>query len=146
MSYSAMYEQCMEKFNGAVCTDLALYTIKKRGETVKGIQYLQRACKLDNPRGCTILGNIFKEGKKACEDPFLAKRYYDKACRLGSEIACESYNNYRPKTVYEWKEIDEVMAEMFDVEIRKHRSMHGCKCKPTKPEKKECVDHSAPEG
>lgn len=143
-SYGNMYTQCIEKFNGDSCAELGLYTIRKRGETVKGLQFIQRGCKLDNTRSCTILGNVFKDGIKACPNPYLAKRYYDKACRLGQETACEAYNKYRPDLIIK-KKSDNIIQRLFDIQT-KEIYINGCKCPSTPTPKKECVDHSVPQG
>lgn len=138
-SYRHMWVQCNEKFNGAECTKLGLYHIRKRGEDVSGVQYLQRACKLDNARACTILGNIFKDGKHACKDPFLAKRYFHKACVLGSSIACERYNHYRPYVVYRTKSIKEIVDDLFGKKMNEK-----CRCGTSAAPVKECIRHTNP--
>jgi TPR repeat protein len=138
-TYKTMYFECNTRFNEKQCTELGLYHIRKRGEDVLGVQYLQKACKLDSARACTILGNIFKDGKRACKDPFLAKEYFDKGCRLGSHIACDRYNKYRPYVVYIKPSLLDLISDL------KGENMNGkCKCGTLSAPAKECIDHSAP--
>jgi TPR repeat protein len=50
---------------------------------------LHQDCKKGIARHCLILGKSYQLGDLTAKDPKLAKRYIDRACKLGNPLACD---------------------------------------------------------
>lgn len=54
----------------------------------KAFKYYRKACSLDNPTACGIVGAYYQLGKVVEKNIFKSKEYYKKACALGNELFC----------------------------------------------------------
>ena len=58
-------------------------------ENVKAVQALEKACALDSPNGCGMLGLVYMQGKAVAKDEVKGKSSLTKACGLGFQPACQ---------------------------------------------------------
>ncbi|WRF07434.1 sel1 repeat family protein [Helicobacter pylori] len=56
----------------------------------KARKYFERACGLNNGRGCNNLGDLYQNGEGIEKNLTKAAYFYSKACKLGSQEACEA--------------------------------------------------------
>ncbi|WQS14992.1 sel1 repeat family protein [Helicobacter pylori] len=52
-------------------------------------EYFEKACGLNNGRGCNGLGILYRDGQGAEKNLTKASQYVSKACKLGFQEACE---------------------------------------------------------
>ncbi|WRB72224.1 SEL1-like repeat protein [Helicobacter pylori] len=55
----------------------------------KAKKYFERACGLNNGRGCNGLGVLYYNGDGVKQDFKKAVALFEKACKLGNQLACE---------------------------------------------------------
>ncbi|GAA9183625.1 hypothetical protein Taiwan55_01190 [Helicobacter pylori] len=58
-------------------------------------KYFERACGLNNGRGCNGLGVLYYNGEVVEKDLIKAAQFYSKACKLGDRKACEMIKELR---------------------------------------------------
>ncbi|GAA7370258.1 hypothetical protein MM0343_02420 [Helicobacter pylori] len=51
--------------------------------------YFEKVCDLNNGGGCGNLGVLYQNGQGVEKDLTKAAQFYSKACKLGSQKACE---------------------------------------------------------
>ncbi len=61
----------------------------------KAKKYFERACGLNNGRGCNGLGVLYRDGQRVEKDLIKAAYFYSKACKLGEQLACETLKELR---------------------------------------------------
>ncbi len=61
----------------------------------KARKYFEKACDLNNGRGCNGLGVLYKDGQGVEKDLTKATYFYSKACKLGDQLACEMLKELR---------------------------------------------------
>ncbi len=64
----------------------------KRGDVKKTIQFLNKSCNSGNSLACYNLATMYEAGNDLKQDFLQAKKYYQKSCKLGFELACQIYN------------------------------------------------------
>lgn len=69
--------------------DLGMLSYDKQ-DFSKARKYFERACGLNNGRGCNNLGVLYRDGQGVEKDLAKAAYFYSKACKLGEQLACES--------------------------------------------------------
>ncbi len=55
----------------------------------KARKYFERACGLNNGRGCNNLGVLYRDGQGVEKNSIKATQFYSKGCELGFQGACE---------------------------------------------------------
>ncbi|GAA7337820.1 hypothetical protein MLS209_03350 [Helicobacter pylori] len=58
-------------------------------------KYFERACGLNNGRGCNGLGVLYYNGEVVEKDLIKVAQFYSKACKLGDRKACEMIKELR---------------------------------------------------
>ncbi|GHR14607.1 hypothetical protein VN1248_01020 [Helicobacter pylori] len=61
----------------------------------KARKYFEKACDLNNGRGCNGLGVLYKDGQGVEKNLIKAAYFYSKACKLGNQKACEVLKELR---------------------------------------------------
>ncbi|GAA8013984.1 hypothetical protein JP0556_07300 [Helicobacter pylori] len=61
----------------------------------KARKYFERACGLNNGRGCSNLGVLYYNGDGVKQDSKKAVALFEKACKLGYKKACEMLKELR---------------------------------------------------
>ncbi|GAA7983583.1 hypothetical protein HpCS16_02220 [Helicobacter pylori] len=61
----------------------------------KARKYFEKACDLNNGRGCNFLGFLYENGQGVEKDLIKAAYFYSKACKLGNQKACEVLKELR---------------------------------------------------
>ncbi|GAA7104988.1 sel1 repeat family protein [Helicobacter pylori] len=61
----------------------------------KARKYFEKACDLNNGRGCNGLGVLYKDGQGVEKNLTKAAYFYSKACKLGNQKACEVLKELR---------------------------------------------------
>ncbi|GAA7994393.1 hypothetical protein HpCS24_02460 [Helicobacter pylori] len=61
----------------------------------KAKKYFERACGLNNGRGCGALGVLYEDGQGVEKNLTKAAYFYSKACKLGNQKACEVLKELR---------------------------------------------------
>ncbi|MGT0049039.1 tetratricopeptide repeat protein [Helicobacter pylori] len=56
----------------------------------KARKYFEKACGLNNGRGCNGLGVLYGSGEGVKQDSKKAVALFEKACKLGYKKACET--------------------------------------------------------
>ncbi|WRC37758.1 SEL1-like repeat protein [Helicobacter pylori] len=69
--------------------DLGMLSYDKQ-DFSKARKYFERACGLNNGRGCNNLGVLYRDGQGAEKNLTKADQYISKACKLGDQEACEA--------------------------------------------------------
>ena len=67
--------------------DLCISNLESKSYT-DAFRYCEKACNLDNGRGCNGLGFLYDRGNGVRQDYQQAKTYYEKACNLGEGFGC----------------------------------------------------------
>ncbi|GAA8810048.1 hypothetical protein HpRN110_03680 [Helicobacter pylori] len=87
----------MAKPNPEELVDLGLKSMRlgnvsgKVEDFIRGRKYIEKACELNDGRGCYWLGEFHKSGGGTVKkDLKKAAYFYSKACKLGEQLACES--------------------------------------------------------
>ncbi len=77
--------------------ELVLLGIKsyEKQDFSKAKGYFEKACDLNNGRGCATLGDLYDDGKGVEKDLTKATYFYSKACKLGDRKACEMLKELR---------------------------------------------------
>ncbi|MGL2883788.1 tetratricopeptide repeat protein [Helicobacter pylori] len=68
--------------------DLGMLSYDKQ-DFSKARKYFERACGLNNGRGCNNLGVLYRDGQGVEKNLTKADQYISKACKLGDQEACE---------------------------------------------------------
>lgn len=55
----------------------------------KAVNYMDKACSMNNDVACVNLGLIYSEDSGMEKDPAKAGEYFDRACKLGNEKGCD---------------------------------------------------------
>ncbi len=63
----------------------------------RAIQHFQTACDRKEAKGCTELAIMHFEGKVVAKNEALAISLFEKACTLGSPVACKNREILRKK-------------------------------------------------
>ena len=63
----------------------------KKGKIKKTIQLLNKSCNSGNTLACYNLAVAYEAGRDVKQNFTLAKKYYQKSCKLGFELACKIY-------------------------------------------------------
>ncbi|MGG2393995.1 tetratricopeptide repeat protein [Helicobacter pylori] len=61
----------------------------------KARKYFEKACDLNNGRGCNGLGVLYYVGEGVEKNLIKAAQFYSKACKLGDRKACEMLKELR---------------------------------------------------
>ncbi len=69
--------------------DLGMLSYDKQ-DFSKARKYFERACGLNNGRGCNNLGVLYRDGQGVEKNLTKANQYISKACKLGDQEACEA--------------------------------------------------------
>ncbi len=71
--------------------ELVLLGIKsyEKQDFSKARKYFEKACDLNNGRGCSNLGALYYNGDGVKQDSKKAVALFEKACKLGYKKACE---------------------------------------------------------
>ncbi|WQZ71095.1 sel1 repeat family protein [Helicobacter pylori] len=69
--------------------DLGMLSYDKQ-DFSKARKYFERACGLNNGRGCNNLGVLYRDGQGIEKNLTKAAYFYSKACKLGDQEACEA--------------------------------------------------------
>ncbi|MFP6249328.1 tetratricopeptide repeat protein [Helicobacter pylori] len=69
--------------------DLGMLSYDKQ-DFSKARKYFERACGLNNGRGCNNLGVLYRDGQGVEKNLTKADQYISKACKLGDQEACEA--------------------------------------------------------
>ncbi len=77
--------------------ELVLLGIKsyEKQDFSKARKYFEKACGLNNGRGCNGLGVLYQDGQRVEKDLTKATYFYSKACKLGYKKACEMLKELR---------------------------------------------------
>ncbi len=59
-------------------------------DSKKAVALFEKACGLNNSRGCGALAVLYINGQGVEKDLIKAAYFYSKACKLGEQLACES--------------------------------------------------------
>ncbi|MGL2490002.1 tetratricopeptide repeat protein [Helicobacter pylori] len=68
--------------------DLGVESYKAK-DYIQAEKYFEKACDLNNGVGCKNLGFLYEYGEGVEKDLTKAAYFYSKACKLGSQEACE---------------------------------------------------------
>ncbi|GAA7831099.1 tetratricopeptide repeat protein [Helicobacter pylori] len=79
----------MAEPNPEELVDLGMLSYDKQ-DFSKARKYFERACGLNNGRGCNNLGVLYRDGQGVEKDLTKADQYISKACKLGDQEACET--------------------------------------------------------
>lgn len=89
------YNKACKKSNGNGCYKIGfMYYLGSNGfskDFKKALNYFLEACKNDYAQGCTFAGVSYKTGTGTKKDLATSKKFFAKACKLGSEKACKSF-------------------------------------------------------
>ncbi|WRE99240.1 sel1 repeat family protein [Helicobacter pylori] len=69
--------------------DLGVKSIEAK-DYIQAKKYFEKACDLNNGMGCSLLGILYGSGKGVEKNLTKATYFYSKACKLGSQKACEA--------------------------------------------------------
>ncbi|MGN8447507.1 tetratricopeptide repeat protein [Helicobacter pylori] len=69
--------------------DLGVESYKAK-DYIQAEKYFEKACDLNNGVGCKNLGFLYEYGEGVEKDLTKAAYFYSKACKLGSQEACEA--------------------------------------------------------
>ncbi|MDZ5287654.1 tetratricopeptide repeat protein [Helicobacter pylori] len=69
--------------------DLGVESYKAK-DYIQAEKYFEKACDLNNGVGCKNLGFLYECGEGVEKDLTKAAYFYSKACKLGSQEACEA--------------------------------------------------------
>lgn len=60
-----------------------------REQSLEGVMFLERACGLDEPEGCRLIGMLYGTGTAGlAKDPVKATFYFERGCSLGDPGSC----------------------------------------------------------
>ncbi|RVZ94880.1 tetratricopeptide repeat protein [Helicobacter pylori] len=79
----------MAEPNPEELVDLGMLSYDKQ-DFSKARKYFERACGLNNGRGCNNLAVLYINGQGVEKDLTKADQYISKACKLGDQEACET--------------------------------------------------------
>ncbi|WQS36161.1 sel1 repeat family protein [Helicobacter pylori] len=79
----------MAEPNPEELVDLGMLSYDKQ-DFSKARKYFERACGLNNGRGCNNLGVLYRDGQGVEKNLTKADQYISKACKLGDQEACEA--------------------------------------------------------
>ncbi len=79
----------MAEPNPEELVDLGMLSYDKQ-DFSKARKYFERACGLNNGRGCNNLGVLYRDGQGVEKNLTKAAQYISKACKLGDQKACEA--------------------------------------------------------
>ncbi len=79
----------MAKPNPEELVDLGMLSYDKQ-DFSKARKYFEKACGLKYGGGCGALGDLYDDGKGVEKNLIKAAYFYSKACKLGSQEACEA--------------------------------------------------------
>ncbi len=79
----------MAKPNPKELFDLGVKSSKAK-DYIQAKKYFEKACELKDGRGCFNLGRLYYYGEGVEKDLTKAAYFYSKACKLGSQEACEA--------------------------------------------------------
>ncbi|WQV82182.1 sel1 repeat family protein [Helicobacter pylori] len=79
----------MAEPNPEELVDLGMLSYDKQ-DFSKARKYFERACGLNNGRGCNNLGVLYRDGQGIEKNLTKAAYFYSKACKLGDQEACEA--------------------------------------------------------
>ncbi|WP_291951219.1 tetratricopeptide repeat protein, partial [Campylobacter sp.] len=60
-------------------------------DNFKAVEYFEKACELDNGRGCYNIGIMYENGKGVKKDIPKALEYFGKTCDLRIDKGCQAY-------------------------------------------------------
>ncbi|WQS73491.1 sel1 repeat family protein [Helicobacter pylori] len=78
----------MAEPNPEELVDLGMLSYDKQ-DFSKARKYFEKACDLNNGRGCNNLGVLYRDGQGVEKNLTKADQYISKACKLGDQEACE---------------------------------------------------------
>lgn len=55
------------------------------------VEYLEKACKLNNAEACSLLGMAYGSGKGVKQNYSIARQFFHKGCRFGDQKGCDYY-------------------------------------------------------
>ncbi|GAA6873265.1 hypothetical protein HpHNI6_12680 [Helicobacter pylori] len=84
----------MAKSNPEELFNLGMLSYDKQ-DFSKARKYFEKACDLNNGRGCKNLGVLYYNGQGVEKDLTKATYFYSKACKLGYKKACEMIKELR---------------------------------------------------
>ncbi|GAA8862685.1 hypothetical protein HpRN3_06010 [Helicobacter pylori] len=87
------FERACGLNNGGGCSNLGVLYQNGQGvekDLTKAAQFCSKACDLNNNKGCFNLGALYLE-----KDSKKATALFEKACKLGEQLACESLKELR---------------------------------------------------
>ncbi|GAA8163085.1 hypothetical protein HpBT125_09530 [Helicobacter pylori] len=67
--------------------DLGMLSYDKQ-DFSKARKYFEKACDLNNGRGCNDLGVLYRDGQRVEKDLIKAAYFYSKACELKESFGC----------------------------------------------------------
>ncbi|KFZ28804.1 hypothetical protein IDAT_06265 [Pseudidiomarina atlantica] len=108
---------CNEDNNGELCFYTGVEYIQAQGvakDVAKAFQYFQKACDLDIPDGCNVLGYHYQNGIDVAVDYRVAAQHYHGACAKGLTDACKWANALLLKEEYGIQDKTAVPAVWFD--------------------------------
>ncbi len=84
----------MAKLNPEELFNLGMLSYDKQ-DFSKARKYFEKACGLNNGRGCSNLVRLYRKGEGLEKDLTKAAQFYSKACKLGDQRACEMMKELR---------------------------------------------------
>ncbi len=87
------FEKACDLNIGRGCGALGVLYVNGQGvekDLTKAAQFCSKACDLNNNKGCFNLGALYLE-----KDSKKATALFEKACKLGEQLACESLKELR---------------------------------------------------
>lgn len=84
-----LMEQACSLGDGTSCASPGLEQLTKRNYE-RARQLFALGCEKDSKHACGLLGVIYRDGKGVPRNTAEAKKYLDKACKLGAEASCKA--------------------------------------------------------
>lgn len=85
----ALMEQACGLGDGTSCASPGLEQMGK-GNLKRAQELFALGCDKDSPYACGLLGVLHRDGRGVPRDIPQAKKFLDKACRLGAEMSCKA--------------------------------------------------------
>ena len=83
-----LFEDACRRGSGAACAALGEVLGPDAARGQEALSLLERACGLQDARGCLLLASAFAMGTLASRDDARAAPLYEKSCDLGSALGC----------------------------------------------------------